>query len=247
MVRDLIRGRQAIFNTTTARDETQATALGERLGITRLELSRAAPISIQAPTNAAFRFLERASLSRATAIGCRHASCTATGSTSNAEGLGDSSSCSGRKYPAGPYDVSPIVVVPSPALGAFAGTTSDGSFKLDLGLSLGHDSPCSNCYSSAGPSEAPPTVAVPSSVLRELAGTAGDGSLELAPGASSAMPLASGVRGDTDGVSGDSSYAKRTPSTRFYVCCQVIPVVGFRRHFKKILPWLAHTRTSSLR
>ncbi|KAG2772921.1 hypothetical protein PC116_g25330 [Phytophthora cactorum] len=141
MVRDLIRGRQAIFNTTTAPDETRAMALGERLGITRLGLPRAAPIGIHAPTNAAFRFLERASLSCATAIRCRHASCTATGSTSNAEGLGDSSSCSGGKYPAGLSDASPTVVVPSSALGEFAVTTGDGSFKLDLGLSLGHDSP----------------------------------------------------------------------------------------------------------
>ncbi|KAG3089727.1 hypothetical protein PI125_g17920 [Phytophthora idaei] len=198
MVRDLIRGRQAIFNSTTAPDETQAMTLGERLGITGLGLPGAASIGIQTPTNAAFRFLERASLSCATAIRCRHASCTATGSTSNAEGLGNSSSRSGRKYPAGPSDASPTVVVPSPALGEFAGTT-------------------------------------------------GDGSLELAPGASSAMPLASAARGDTDGVSGDGSYAKRTPSARFFVCCLVIPVVGFRRNFKKFQPWLPHTRTPSLR
>ncbi|RAW20536.1 hypothetical protein PC110_g23022 [Phytophthora cactorum] len=187
-------------------------ALGERLGITRLGLPRAAPIGIHAPTNAAFRFLERASLSCATAIRCRHASCTATGSTSNAEGLGDSSSCSGGKYPAGLSDASPTVVVPSSALGEFAVTTGDGS------------------------SEALPTVAVPSAVLREPAGTAGDGSLELAPGPSSAMPLASAARGDTDGVSGDGSYAKCTPSARFFVCCLVIPVVGFLQHFKKFLP-----------
>ncbi|KAG2788172.1 hypothetical protein PC116_g13906 [Phytophthora cactorum] len=63
-----------------------------------------------------------------------------------------------RKYPAVPSDASPTVVVPSPALGQFAGTTGDDSFKLDLGLSLGHDSPCSDCYSSAGPSEASPVT-----------------------------------------------------------------------------------------
>ncbi|KAG3063514.1 hypothetical protein PI125_g24335 [Phytophthora idaei] len=74
---------------------------------------------------------------------------------------------------------------------------------------------------------------------------ASDGSLELAPGASSAMPLASTARGDTDGVSGDGSYAKRTPSARFFVCCLVIPVVGFRRHFKKV-PTLAWTHSYAL-